>query len=466
MRWNPFRSIEKKQSAAGPNIVSWFLGRPVWTPLRYDDLAKESYLKNVIAYRCSKMISQAASGIGLYLVDRKKEVETHPILELLARPNPTMGGAFFMEAAYTYLMLAGNSYVEGVGRMNDVPSELYPLRPDRMKVVPGPNGFPAQYVHTVNGRDTRWDVRFSNGRNSRSGGLLDSEILHVREFHPTEDFYGLPRVQPGAQAIDRWNAASAHNKSLLDNGVRPSGALVFKPVGTGDDFTMPSSDVMELAEKDLKSRHGGPENAGKPMVFGGAVDWLQMGLSPVDMDFNESKLDAARDICLAWGVPHILVVPGSSTYNNVREAKLELYEQTVLPIVEHMLGELNNWLVRRTGDNLTLEPDLDSVSALEPRREAKRKSVVELVDKGMISSDEARAELGYGARPAGTVQKVDASVVSALVTAMEHAGPEPLLRYLKSVGLYDATMTPEQMAEAALGLDQTEEPDPMDQPQN
>jgi phage portal protein BeeE len=59
-----------------------------------------------------------------------------------------------------------------------------------------------------------------------------------------------------------------------------------------------------------------------------------MGVTPKDMDFAAGKDDAARDICTAFGVPHVLIVPGQSTYNNIREAKLELWEDTILPLVD------------------------------------------------------------------------------------------------------------------------------------
>jgi HK97 family phage portal protein len=143
------------------------------------------------------------------------------------------------------------------------------------------------------------------------------------------------------------------------------------------------------------------------MVFGGNVEWEEMGISPRDMDFAAGKEDAARDICTSYGVPHILIVPGQSTYNNVREAKLELWEDTILPLIDKAVDALDAWLTPQFGDGLKLGVDLDEISALEPRRESKRKSVVELLDKGVIDADEAREALQYEPRAAEAVKKVD-----------------------------------------------------------
>ena len=62
-------------------------------------------------------------------------------------------GADFLESWYGFLLVAGNAYVEAVavgGRLR----ELHVLRPDRMKVVPGADGWPEAYEYTV-GRTAR-----------------------------------------------------------------------------------------------------------------------------------------------------------------------------------------------------------------------------------------------------------------------------------------------------------------------
>lgn len=47
----PTPTLAVKNSAAGPLIAWSQIGRPKWTPRRYDTLAEESYRKNVIAWR-------------------------------------------------------------------------------------------------------------------------------------------------------------------------------------------------------------------------------------------------------------------------------------------------------------------------------------------------------------------------------------------------------------------------------
>lgn len=442
---------EAKVSAAGPVYASYHVGKPIWTERDYASLAREAYFMNAISYRCVNMLASAAATIPLILQRKGKEVEDHPILDLLKRPSPTQSGKALKQRHLSFHLLAGNGYLEAVGPKNlqSPPKELWSLRPDRMKVIGGASGLPSAFRYSHMGSDKTWTVNQLNGR---------SEILHTKEFNPLSDWYGMSRVEAAAYGIDRHNAASGHNKALLDNGARPSGAMVFEPIKDVDGtFHAAPEPTIRKAEKELVERHGGSDNAGKPMVLGGAIKWLEMGINPRDMDFGEGKDDAARDICIAWGVPHVLLVKGSSTYNNLSEAKLEFYEDNVIPLLDDFLGELNVWLTPRFGDGLELKADLDSVSALEERRVSRRKSVTDLLDKQVIDEEEAREMLGYGPRGDDAVKKVEATVITALLALVETAGIEPLARYLRAVRLVTPNTTDKQILSAALALIEEEE---------
>lgn len=379
---------EAKASAVGSIIATSYVGQPAWTPRDYKKIAEEAYNRNAIAFRCIKMISSQAAAIPFIAYSGVRERDMNdPLLKLLANPNPMYGLQDLLEAYYAYMMIAGNGYIEGVGP-NDAapPSELWVHRPDRMKVIPGRVGIPEGYRYEVNGLFRDWAVDPVTGK---------GPILHVKEFNPLDDWYGMPRVDPAAYAVDRHNAASAHNKALLDNGGRPSGVLAFKPVVVNGSAQSPGQDVIDAAKKKLVENHRDFTKRGEPMVVGGDANWQEMGLSPKDMDFAIGMDAAARDICNAFGVPHILVVPGGATFNNLKEARLQLYEDTILPLAAQLRGGLNSWLAPRFGSRIRLEHDLDAIPALEPRRESKRKSTIELWDSGLITRNEARDALQY-----------------------------------------------------------------------
>ncbi len=65
------------------------------------------------------------------------------------------------------------------------------------------------------------------------------------------------------------------------------------------------------------------------MLLEGGLDWKPMGFSPSDMEFQQTKDSAAREIALAFGVPPLLLgLPGDATYSNYQEANRAFYRLT------------------------------------------------------------------------------------------------------------------------------------------
>jgi len=437
----PFSLLERKENPVGAVISGWSVGKPVWTKREYDKLAYESYVLNAVAHRCVSMIATSCATVPWLLKDSSgKEIEKHPLLNLLKRPAPLVGGHALFEAFYAYQLIAGNSYLVSFGPQNKPPRELWTMRPDRTRIIAGRTGQAAAYEYEHEGYKRTFQVDPLTGK---------GQVFHFKSFHPTDDWYGLGKTDPAAYAIDRHNSASAHNKALLDNGARPSGALVYEPTkgASGEDMAAPKA-AIDMAKEKLEENYSGAQNAGKAFVLSGNVKWQEMGITPRDMDFGNSKDDAARDICTSYGVPHILIVPGASTYNNIREAKLELWEDTILPLLDKAFDGLNAWLVPQFGEDLYLEPNLDEIPALEPRREAKRKSIIELYDKALIDNREARDALQYGDRDKNAVMlgQGDGAIIQALTAAAakDPAMMEPLYRFLLSSGLLSPDTTFEE----------------------
>ncbi|MHA1599904.1 MAG: phage portal protein, partial [Alphaproteobacteria bacterium] len=139
----------------------------------------------------------------------------------------------------------------------------------------------------------------------------------------------------------------------------------------------------------------------RPMLLDGGLKWQEMSLSPKDMDFLESRNAASRDVAQVFGVPpQLLGIPGDNTYSNYQEARLALWEDTVVPLLRHVRDEFNGWLVPMFGDDLKLEIDLDEVPALALRRE-KIWRRLQLAD--FLTVNEKREAAGFGPVAGGDV---------------------------------------------------------------
>ena len=384
-----------KASAARRLIAIDQIGRPAWTPRRFDKFADEGFRKNVIAFQSVSEVAQAAASVPWRLHRRRGErlieITAHPLLTLLDRPNPVQGGPALLEAAYGFRLIAGNAYLEAVASDGRPPVELYALRPDRMTVVPGAAGIPAAYRFTVAGRSRDFPVDQVTGA---------SAILHFKSFHPLDDWYGLSPIEAAAFAIDQHNQAGAWNQALLQNGARPSGALMVASASDGSAGTL-ADEQFERLKSQIDELYSGAKNAGRPVLLEGGLSWQEMSLSPKDMDFIDAKHTAARDIALAFGVPpQLLGIPGDNTYSNMREARLALWEETILPLVGQMTAELNHWLTPRFGDDLVLSHAVDEIPALALRRE---RSWNRLARADFLTVNEKRAALGFGPIAGGDV---------------------------------------------------------------
>jgi HK97 family phage portal protein len=383
--------LEGKSSQTA-KLIAWSAhGQPVWTPRDLASLAREGFAKNAVVYRAVRMVAEAAASVPLFLFDGESEIDEHPLLALIAKPNPVSCAPDLFEAWYGHLLVAGNAYLEAVTVAGAL-RELHVLRPDRMKVVPGPDGWPEAYDYSVGGQTVRF-------RQDAAAGVRP--ILHLTLFHPLNDHYGLSPLEPAAAAIDIHNASGAWNKALLDNSACPSGALVYS---AKDGQLTPEQ--FERLKAELELSFQGVKNAGRPLLLEGGLDWKAMAFSPKDMDFISAKHVAAREIALSLGVPPMLLgIPGDNTYSNYAEANRSFWRQTVLPLVNRTAKALSGWLAPAfdEGAGLELRPDLDAVEALSTEREALWQRV-RVAD--FLTVNEKRAAVGYGAIDGGDVLSV------------------------------------------------------------
>ncbi len=391
-RKNDPAGTERKESAVahfldGAETLWLGLTAPRWSGRNYQSLVDEGYRKNVITHRSVRILSESAASVPIQLFRGDRKLDHHPLLDLLARPNPAQGRTVFFETAYAYLNIAGNSYLEMTLGGDGRPAELYVLRPDRIKIVPGGNGWPKAYHYGVAGREHQFPVDQLTGQ---------SAVLHLKAFHPADDHYGMSPLEAAAFSIDVHNAASGWNKALLDNSARPSGALVFEPKeGNG----VLSREQFDRLKQEMEENFQGPRNARRPLLLEGGLKWQQMAFSPADMDFINAKHVSAREIALAFGVPPMMLsIPGDNTYSNYQEAHRALWRLTLLPMMAKMMSALNNWLTPRFGDDLRLEYDLDGIGALSQDRQALWQRVGQA---DFLTVNEKRAAVGLGAITGG-----------------------------------------------------------------
>ena len=345
---------ETKNFAGHTLMTLSALGAAQWSGRGYASLVNQGFMRNPVVYRCIRLIAETANRVPLTVRVDGKVVSEHPLKALLQRPNGRQSGAEMLEAVYAYLQTAGNAYLQA-GIVDGGVKALFVLRPDRMRVVAGGDGWPVAYDYTAGGKT----VRISQESAPLPG------ILHMALFHPMDDHYGMGPLEAAQTSLDIHNASAQWNKALLDNAARPSGALVYSAGGG----TLTEEQFRRLKEE-LEENFSGAANAGRPMVLDGGIDWKAIAMSPREMDFIEARHAAARDIALAFGVPPMLLgIPGDNTYANMAEANRALWRQTLVPLVVRVSQELSLWL-GPAFEGAEVVPDFDEVEALAEDRAA------------------------------------------------------------------------------------------------
>ena len=371
-------------------LLPWFQNKAskatraltLWLPLpaasrlkpRYDQLMKEGYGQNSVVHACVREIAGACAGVPWVLYRTlpgkdREEVPVHPLLDLIQRPNPLMGGFEWIESVVSHLYLSGNAFIESAGAKNARPRELYALRPDRMSVVPDRTEYIGGYEYRV-GSET---VRFSR-----------QQVLHLKLFHPLDDWYGQSPLEVAATAIDKLNASDRWNAALLQNSAVPSGALVSKKRLTDEQF--------DRLKNEMNAKLQGVQNARLPLLLEEDLEWKDLSVSPREMDWIEGLLFSALQIAQIYNVPPELIGLTPATHQNRKEARKALYTEVVLPALSRLRDALNRWLAPRFGDGLHLDFDTDGIEALSEDRESLWRRVNA---SRFLTLDEKREALGY-----------------------------------------------------------------------
>ncbi len=380
------RAPDETKSISSQALFAMLGTSSSWSGRGFASLVNQGYARNPVVFRCIRLIAEAATRIPFAVHEGGQPLHEHPVQQLLACPNPRQSGADLFEALYVYLYTSGNAYLEAVLTPEGVKG-LYALRPDRMRVAPGEDGWPVAYEYTT----SRRSVRLSQLTRPVP------RVLQLKLFHPLDDHYGLSPLQAAQCALDTHNAAVHWNKSLLDNAARPSGALVYS--GRHGNLSKPQ---FERLKEELEVGFQGASNAGRPMVLEGELDWKSMALSPRDMDFIEAKNSAARDIALAFGVPPMLLgLPGDNTYANFAEANRVFWRHTVVPLVNRVARSLAGWLQPAYEAPLELVPQLEGIEALGEDRTALWQRVG---NADFLDDEEKRALLGLPPRKGGAAK--------------------------------------------------------------
>lgn len=299
-------------------------------------------------FACISKIAEEVGNMNIRLYrikggERKdwEEIEDHPLLDLLNKPNEDMHRFELLQMFSMHDDLTGNAYwyLDGAKNEDQAPTAIYPLNPKHVKVILTKSFPPTvdEFLYTVG---------------SEKRAFARHQIIHFKRPNPNNPFIGLGPTEAALESIDALNWAQEWNKKFFQNSGRPGLVLETDQV----DET-----IIRILRETFEDKYVGAAKAHKTAVLPRGVKIADKGsLSQKDMDFSE-LLRQMRDAILAhFGVPHVVLGLGAGEALNRATAETTDYifaRRTIQPKDRRFITYLNAYYVPRFGDDLVLDFD-------------------------------------------------------------------------------------------------------------
>jgi HK97 family phage portal protein len=319
------------------------------------------------------------------------ELDDQPIGDLLARPNPHMTLRTLLGYVSNCEHVDGNAYWRKLRAGNDLTGnvvELWPISPTRIepRTQSGSGDFISYYRYYK--RPGQYD------------DIDPVNIVHFRMGLDDRDHrLGCSPLKRLAREISSDEQATRYADRLLSNLSIP---------GLAAEFDKEAPMLNQAQADELKVRiqaaYGG-DNVGSVGIGAPGMKLSQLGFSPEQMDLRVLHQVPEERIAAVLGVPAAVVGLGAglehSIYNNVRQAEEHFTERKLGSMWADIADTLTLQLLPDfTSDrSVRLEFDTDDVRALSEDQDAMAKRLDILVKAGILTKDEARAEIGRDPLP-------------------------------------------------------------------
>ena len=350
-----------------------------WSPTEYGDYYAQSVpIFSAISTRADAL-SQIPWKVHRATAARPPVEDTHPAQQLLDQPNPWFSGAELRRATETYMCLWGRAYWTIEDSEDGERKEIWPVRPDRMVVIPG-RGRTGPYIQGYLYHGTAGDVVY-----------LPEEVEMFRFFNPLQDRTGLSPIAPLRMSADMGKDALSYNRNTLRNGAIPDYILL-----ANEELT---SEAVEEFYKRWEERFQGPNRANRPGIASFITDVKPLAFSNRDMEFLASLRWTVKDAARVFRVPETMLAELQyASLANMEVLERWFWRSTIKPQANIMAEKITHSLLPKLGHTgLEVAFNYDGIEALNESREERIAREKEFLDRGVVTINEVR--LGYDMAP-------------------------------------------------------------------
>jgi len=303
------------------------------------------------------------------------EIEEHPLLEFLKGDDVQPGWRDIVSLGTAYELLIGNAYFLTEWDAGLLTSFL-PLQSECINPVVDSRGAATSYVYRPTG----------TGQSGQEITYPASAITAFRLASPGPNLLSvgrgpLEKVVRNADLYDRYDRFESR---LLGNNARPDFILNYK----GNPSETEKRAVSRMAAKAF-----GGVNSGKPLISGGDLDVKELGFSPRELQYDKGRSWMMKVILAEFGLPESIALLNDANRASATVALQQFRSLTVNPLLGMFLEKFNRAVVQKYDPRLIYWYDDSEI--YDPIEKAA--AVTAEFTAGIITRDEARAELGYGA---------------------------------------------------------------------
>ena len=296
----------------------------------------KAYQNSAYVYACVKKRSEKVSELinfKLFSQDGKREIIDNQFIKLLYKPNEHQNKNEFWELYQVYKDLTGCAYIWEVGVGEDgtgIPKELILLRSDRVKPKFNKDG--SELI------GYEW-----NKKNGKTVVLSKNEVIASYYPHPLAEYMaldGLSALRPGYKSVSTENQLSDYQFNVLKNGGKIEGIMNFK----NKEFL--SEDQIKKIRKEFEENYVDARKSGKPMILYGDMEYSNLGLTPTELSYLESKRLTREDILTIYQVPKtVLGITDGVQKGNYEEANRAFIKDTINPLIKNIIQKLNQFYI-------------------------------------------------------------------------------------------------------------------------
>lgn len=301
----------------GQEPPDWF-GRAIgaWDSWAGVNVTPELAMTYGAVFACVNVISQTLASLPLITYRRlargRERAVDFPLYSILHDlPNPEMTSFDMRQALMGHVALRGNGFAEIVSDRGGRVRELWPLRPDRMRLGRNQAG-KLEYIYTL--------------PQSIGGGektFRMEQIWHIRGL-TSSGLWGLSPVGQAMQTVALGLAMDEFGSRFFGNGAQP-GFWLKHPQQLKEA-------AYERLKKSFEQRNSGLTNAHRIAILEEGMSVEKIGIAPDEAQFLESRKFQIREVARWFRMPpHMIQDLENATFTNIEHQGIEFVVHTVRP---------------------------------------------------------------------------------------------------------------------------------------